>query len=514
MAEPTPPRIDASVVSDRLALALDAPERAASWHWLCDAVTALTEPGRRQVAEAVRRRRPASGVAAVLAATFLDALGADESELGIAAHAYLASSLPLDAGLALLNVTYARSLRAARSSGFVELVRRSGFLAVSRHVGLRLIELAGAARAEPAAKALHRVAVVAPTLSTGYHAPTQMALAHACLLNEQGLEVGVFAPQEHLMPGMAQWLGAPRQMALAKPDRATWQRPARGKMNVALAVPELSMRGRWLSLLEAIGRFGPQAVLFVGPYSPLLWPLQARYPVVGLGTNALPPVGPLDLWLAPGEQAAFDWAPELPAPRVREHTQRLPAKIAAAALPRKKLGLPESAVVWMTSGYSARAGGLTLKWCTAMRDALERQPNAYWLVVLGSRKQLPDYVSAGHPRVIVAGFQKDFGAALLASDLYLNPPRMGGGHSVALAMAHGVPALALAGGDGGNKVGESALPDETALFETLDAWTRNASLRREAGARQRERFRRVFDLTGTGATLVEALAQASAKTWP
>ena len=506
MSSPSPPGIDTSVVSDRLALALDAPERAASWHWLCEAATACTDAGRRQVVEAVRQRRPAGGTAAMMAATFLDVFAADASELAIAAKAYLASRLPLDAGLALLNVAYARALKSAGGSDFVEVLRRSGFLAVSRQIGLRLAELARARGNAPDAGALRRVAVVAPTLSTGYHAPTQMALAHAALLTEQGLEVSVFAPQEHLMPGMAQWLGAPREIALAKPDRGTWQRPARGAMNVALAKAELPMRGRWLSLLEAIGRFAPQGVLFIGPYSPLLWPLRARYPVVGLGTNTPAPVGPLDLWLAPGAQATYDWATELPAPALREHTRRLPAKISSAALPRKKLGLPDSGVVWMTSGYNAR--GLSLKWCMRVREALERHPNACWLVVLGSRKDLPDYVSAGHPRIVIAGFQKDFGAALLASDLYLNPPRMGGGHSVALAMAHGVPALTLAGGDGGNKAGSWAVPDEGALFKNLDSWTRDAGARRKAGQAQRERFRRTFDLSGAGPALVEALTQA------
>ncbi|HEX2567774.1 MAG TPA: glycosyltransferase [Burkholderiales bacterium] len=511
MDSPDRPAIDRNVLSDRLQLALEAPHRAKSWHWLCEAALACSEADRAQTLEAVRRRRPAEGAAAILAATFLDAFGDDESELSTAVHAYLRGDppLPLDAGLALLNAVFTRALRTGGGAGgFAGILRRAGFAELSQALGSRLGALAGPVEAAAPGGKLRKVALVAPTLSSGYHAPTQMALGHACALVEQGLETTVFAPQEHLMPAMQHWLGAPRKVALAPVDQTAWQRPRRGKMTVTLSKPELSMRGRWLALLEEIARFGPQAVLFVGPYSPLLWPLQARYPVVGVGTNTAAPVGPLDLWLAPSENAQADWGAALPSPPSRTHTRRLSVRISPAALPRPQLGLPKSGVVWMTSAYGSQ-NALPPQWCARVRAALERHPEATWLVVIGAgTAKVPEHVAAGHPRVVIRGFQKDFGGTLLASDLYLNPPRMGGGLSVASAMAHGVPVLTLPGSDGGDKAGLWAAPDETALFERLEAWTRDPAARREAGAAQRERFGDVFDIAQAGPALLEALAQA------
>jgi hypothetical protein len=277
-------------------------------------------------------------------------------------------------------------------------------------------------------------------------------------------------------------------------------------MPVMTSTADLSMRGRWHSQLDAIERFDPDVVLFIGPYSPLLWPLQANFPLAGLGTNTLMPAGPLDLWLAPEADAQPTWSPALAAPLVRAHTHRLSVNAATEPRPRAQLGLPESGTVWISSS-TMLSRDLAPGWCARVRDALERHPRAYWLLV-GATKDLPAHVPTTHPRVVVVGYQKDLGAVLLACDLFLNPPRMGGGHSVAMAMAHGVPVLALAGADGGDKLGPGALPDEAAYFDALDAWTRDAGARREAGAAQRERFRRTLDLAACGPGLVDALAQA------
>jgi hypothetical protein len=116
-------------------------------------------------------------------------------------------------------------------------------------------------------------------------------------------------------------------------------------------------------------------------------------------------------------------------------------------------------------------------------------------------------VPLDHPRVRTLGFREDFGAVLLACDLYLNPPRMGGGQSVAAAMAHALPALSLASSDGGDKAGPWAAPDEASYFATLGRWTRDAAERRKAGEGQRTRYRKEFDLAPCGPVLVEALEE-------
>jgi hypothetical protein len=497
-----------AVLDDRLQLVLQQPANPACWHWLYEAVDAAAQADRTPVLQALRRQRPAGGAAALLAATFLDDFADDESELVLAARSSLRGEFPLDASIALLNRIYRRALRQCDDrESFLALLRRTGFVNLSLQAGTRLLEAdpAPGGRANRGGE-LRRVAVVAPTITTGYHAPTRMALAHACLLQEQGLEVKVFVPQEHMMPGASLWLGTPRAASAGATHASSWPRPKTGTLSVALARVALSMRARWLSLLEAMRRFEPQAVLFVGPYSPMLWPLHARYPVAGLGTNALAPVGPIDLWLAPGADAPPTWSPPLPAPQVRAHTRRISVPVAASARARAPMGLPDDAVVWMTSG-TALPALLDAHWCSRVREALDRHPGAWWLLV-GGAKDFPPHVPIGHPRVRTLDYQEDFGAVLLACDLYLNPPRMGGGQSVAAAMAHGVPALTLASSDGGDKAGRWAAPDEAAFFGILERWTRDARARREAGAAQRERFRRRFDLGPAAPMLVDALRQA------
>ena len=516
----TSPAAHRSVLADRLQLALEAPERAASWHWLYEALERAETLDRHATLNALVRSRPHQGMGAMLAATVMDSFAADGSELAQAAHACCNSALPLDAGLALMHTMYARGLRdGGNVAGLAASLKLSGFVDVARHVGERL-RARGAQRqvgAAPAAAAqransrtaqrgqpARRVAVVAPTLSTGFHAPTQMALAHACALLEQGLDVSVFSPQEFLMPRMADWLGTPRNMAIDLPERSRWPTPAVDSLHVALVNLSLSMGGRWVTLLAAIDQFAPDAVLFIGPYSPLLWPLHARYPVLGLGTNAVCPVGPLDLWLAPQPGATSAWQSELGQPAVQAHTQRLRVDVPRTAASSARDDLPRDAVLWLTSGSRLKTE-LTPVWTAGVMAALEHNPQVHWLLV-GKVDSLPAQVPRDHPRVHLRSFDKTLDALMLGCDLYLNPPRIGGGFSVAMAMASGLPVLSLQGSDGGDKLGPMASADEAAYLRALDSLSRDADARRAAGAAQRARFDSVFNLRHAGRGLLAALS--------
>src|SRR5690348_4283136 len=122
------PRIDRAVLFDRLQLVLAAPERAFSWHWLYEAALTATEPDRAELVEAVRHGRPATGMAAILAATFLDDFSRGTAELALAAQTYLGHEMPLDAGQAILNRIYARGLtNGGTSGGFVDFLRATSF---------------------------------------------------------------------------------------------------------------------------------------------------------------------------------------------------------------------------------------------------------------------------------------------------------------------------------------------------------------------------------------------------
>jgi hypothetical protein len=98
------------------------------------------------------------------------------------------------------------------------------------------------------------------------------------------------------------------------------------------------------------------------------------------------------------------------------------------------------------------------------------------------------------------------------SDIYLNPPRVGGGGTVALAMEQGVAVASLDSGDGGDKLGTLAAANLDAYFAQAARWIADPAARREAGAALKRRFHERFDLSGAQAQagLRQACEQAIA----
>ena len=138
-----------------------------------------------------------SNLAGVLAGTFLHALTDEPADLQRASRAFSGSNLPLDAGLALLHTVYITALKGGSSDqAFHELVTRSGFLEVSRAMGALLrdarhrLPVSSAPQAQASGRL--RVALVAPSLSSAFHAPTTMALQPARLLASYGCKVTMF----------------------------------------------------------------------------------------------------------------------------------------------------------------------------------------------------------------------------------------------------------------------------------------------------------------------------------
>jgi hypothetical protein len=76
-------------------------------------------------------------------------------------------------------------------------------------------------------------------------------------------------------------------------------------------------------------------------------------------------------------------------------------------------------------------------------------------------------------------------------------------------MAEGLAIASLADSDGGDKVGEQALPNLDAYMERLAALTESPGLRAEKGQALRRRFDERFDLDASGPTLLAACRQAA-----
>jgi glycosyltransferase involved in cell wall biosynthesis len=502
-------KFDTALLADRLDLVRQDPAATHAWHRLFDMVNVAPPEQVKAVLDRVRAEAPTSGRGALLAATFANMFSNDVADLATASRVFVGSGMPFDAGLALLNSIYAAAVGSAgNADNFSAMVRESGFLDVIAELGNRLSKVAGPLVRKQRKRPLERVAVVTPTLSGPIHAPTEIALRHTALLLDQGLKAQIFAPQEFMMLDMPLWLGVPRMMKIAQPDAKQWPR-AKSELTARLVSPELSMQGRWLIMLNVIAQFDPDVVLFVGPYSALLTPLQQRYPVVALGTHALAPIGPIDVWLAPSADAKPGWEPQFNVGRIVGYTNRFSLAAAPAPRDRKSLELPANATVWVTSG-TRLVREITPEWRAKVMAALERHPQCHWLLV-GMTEQEIASRPIQHPRVHYRGIDSDLPSLFKACNLYLNPPRMGGGHSVACAMAQGLPVLSLAGGDGGDKLGAFAQPDQARYFAALDALSNDAAALRSMGESLQRRYLDTFDLKGGAPTLLAALEEAASR---
>ncbi|TRZ93040.1 MAG: glycosyltransferase, partial [Rhodocyclaceae bacterium] len=173
-----------------------------------------------------------------------------------------------------------------------------------------------------------------------------------------------------------------------------------------------------------------------------------------------------------------------------------------------EFGLNEKAVIWVTAGFRLEHE-IKGEWASRMLHLMSRHPDVVWLLIGGEGTLPPALLAAPPGRVGALATRNDLPGILRICDIYVNPPRMGGGFSVAEAMAEGLPVTSFAGSDGGDKVGELALPHMNAYMERLAALTKYRGLRRDMGQALRQRFAERFDVETSGPALVAACRKAA-----
>lgn len=369
------------------------------------------------------------------------------------------------------------------------------------------------ARSAPPADALQRVAIVASHLSIGTHAGTGLTFDLRAALEHVGVDTQVFSAQELSLPTMGTYFAGQDSSAVAAAQPAGWRLRTPGQARISLASTDFSLGSRWAHLIERIGRYDPDVVLFVGFTSPLVWALRADYPIVGMSLHATPPMAPVDVWLAAdgGTQTPPDFWPDLPVPKPVRYPFRFWPASSRGTHERGVLGIGQDAVLLASSGYRLLTHAIAPGWMQDILAYLDTQPAVHWLLV-GVRASLLPAVAALHPRLHCLPHQDDLASCLRMADIYLNPPRMGGGASVALAMDLGLPVLSLASSDGGDKLAELATTDTHVYMHRLAQWVADAQLRREAGAQLQRRFREQLDISQpqAGERLVTACRAAQA----
>lgn len=494
---------------DMLDQVVGDPSLVHRWHRLVPLHAAASAAQQAQACQFLSAQVPTEGITGFLRATFLASVTGDISFLAPAATA-LRQISPLDPDrvAAYLILAWARLLsHVPQRARFITALEECQFPALLQQVGQHL---ASRVVVRPPTRSIDRVgkvALVVPHMSGVSHAPTGLALAQANLLLKNGIQIELFSAQELSVASMPDLLGGGDTTLLLPPDTEGWAGRLDGALTMHLADDRLSLMRRWAAILGGIARFDPDLVLFVGLYSPLLAPLYQCRPVLGLSVHSFAPIAPVDAWLcADPAQAGPDstsWAPQVPASLAIHHPYRV--RVAAITTPASRcaLGLTDDALVIISVGYRLQ-DEINGDWAQRMRIVLGQRPDVVWLLVGGS-DQVPACL-AGLPAGQVRSLphQKDVPAILALCDVYINPPRMGGGFSVAEAMAASLPVVAFANSDGGNKIGAAAQHDGDGYFARLAALLTDAELRAKEGAAMQALFAATLDLAHSGPGLLAA----------
>lgn len=495
------------------------PEHLPAWWRLVDRVVALPPDARVGFIELTRLLPAATPQAQWFRHSALWCLTTDVAQLR--SMAALAPRLPdADRWMALAVVVWGHALASAQDrSAFRQLFLDTHQADLLGTLGRRLASPEAPLDVQPPDQAPpqawqppprpRRVAIFASHLASGAHAGTAMVFNLRTLLEGEGVNTQVFAAQELSLPTMNGYFAGGDRSDVGAAEPGGWRVRTQEPATITLADVDFSISARWVQLLQAIHGYQPDLVLFVGFTSPLAWALAPRYPLLGMSLHTLAPLAPVDVWLAASARPGADafW-PNLPAPRPVHFPYRFWAAEQAGSPSRADIAVPTHAVLLVSTGHRL-AAEMPSSWVDGLLAFLDSHPRVHWLLVGPSPAQC-EALACRHVRVRCLAHQDDLAGWLGLCDIYLNPPRMGGGASVALAMAKGLAVLSLAGGDGGDKIGALAVADEEAYERQLSDWVTHPGRRRQAGRRLKQAFRDELDLThpAAAARLVTACTQA------
>lgn len=463
----------------------------------------------KQVITVIGNHVADQGLAGFYRAVFLDVATGDFSQFGRAAM-ILAGLTPRDQDrlTAFFHVAWQCALLYANDRPtYIDNLRTMGIPALAPLIGYDDGTLVKPLAATP----VRRVALISAELLSQRHPPTRMLLEQAEVLAREGVAVNLFACQATMGPDFAYLLGREPPNYPKETSLDTWLASGPPDTRVVVANHRLSMVRRWQSLLPHIDAYAPDLVMFIGLHSGLVNALYQRYPVLGMATNSIQPMVATDVWITAQKalhcQENDFWQAGLPASLAYYHPFRARRRTCGAPTPRALLRTPVDAVLMISIGshLDVKIDG---PWATRMCEAMRKHPHLHWLLLGGSGKLPRALAEFGNGRVVCMGYTDEAMECMAASDIYINPPMMGGGMSVAEAMSLGLPVLSLADCDGGDKLGATAVADMDAYFAKLDVWAVDSAARAADGAHLGRHFAQEIDLDASGPSLLEACSLA------
>jgi len=498
------------LLRDAAAQTIANPGASHCWHRLKDYYLQTdNESIKKELIEHLILKTPDESSAGFLRSTWLASMLNDDTHLAEAAR-ILMNIVPFDPDrqVAFLSYAWARILSHANTrTVFVQAIRDAFFPEILHKLGQHLTQQTAARPLARNVERIRKIAIIIPYLSAYPHAPTAMALHQARILMEQNIEVALFSCLDLAVPGMTHLLGAGESTTMGVFDSAKWGSQCVPGMAVYQGLEYFSVMTRWTDMLSHISSFDPDLVMSVGFYSPIIAPLFEARPVLGLNIHSVAPLDPCDVWLCASQEDAgkahATWGSRLTNSIGWHHPYRIKRKPSTSALSRQDLALPEAALVLISIGYRLEKE-ITGAWATRMIDLLKSNPRVIWLLVGGQGKTPPALEQAPAQQIRVLCEHGDMPAVLQCCDIYVNPPRMGGGFSAAEAMAEKLPIVTYADSDGGCKVSSSAAGNETEYFSRLAALIASKDMRKQEGAAMQTLFSNTLDLDKSGPSLLAA----------
>ncbi len=500
-------------IEDRLDQVLSNPTSAPTWHRLVAAWLSVSDPNvHAEIVDRLISGINDDPIPDFLRATFLFSLTRDTRFLVRASHA-VKRIIPNDPDRlgAYLIYSFAGLLAHSDSrENYLNQLRMAAFPDIAARLSQQLMDVFPPVLTARPVEVIRRVALIAPELANVEHAPTALALHHARLLAGKGLAVQVFCAQDLRMADMPSFFGGGERSIIAPPDQSSWSVVLPTSVTVHACNSDFSLMARWKDILARIGTFDPDLVFLVGFSSPLIGPLFKVRPVLGLSTNTLPPACPVDLWLCANEHKAGThdetWSPRFPAAEAWHYPYRIMHKPVLKSVSREQMGLRPGTIVLISVGDRLDRE-IQPRWASRMLEFMARHPMVEWVILGGSGKIPPALAGGNTSNIHPLPHHPEVRSYCQCCDIFVNPPRMGGGFSVADAMADGLPVLAYGGSDGGDKLGALAVADDAEYFARLTEWVASASARQHAGAALRQRFEQTLDLHQAGTPLIEACMQ-------
>ena len=495
---------------DALEQTISNPISSHCWHRLKDCYQKMDDERLKQLmTNHLQAQTPRSGVAGFLRATWLFSMLNSDSHLIEAGH-IIQTIDPRDTDrlTAYLAFVWAIMLKKVNDrAGIIRFANDACLPDVLQILRQSLIQRCTERLVKRKIDKIKKVAIIMPSINGYPHAPTAMALDQARVLIDQEIQVALFTCHDTFIPDMQHFFGAGEKILRDIFNFVDWGSHCLPGITLYQGSEQFSVMRRWIDMLTHIKHFDPDLVMSIGFYSPLIASVYESRPTLALNVHSVAPLDKVDVWLCASAEDAGkthkQWGEDLSSGIGWHHPYRIKRKQNMSKLSRQDLALSLSSVVLISIGFRLE-DEISGAWALNMNQVLKSYPHIIWLLVGGAGKIPVALSQTPTSQVKAMATQTDIAALFQCCDIYVNPPRIGGGFSVAEAMAEGLPVVTYNDSDGGVKVGDVAASSDEEYFAKLVALINDIELRKETGKTMQTIFSNTLDLDKSGPSLLGA----------